>query len=95
MSDKPEGSLGGTDIYKVEIEGKNPPVNLGPAINTPYGEEGVFMAPDGKTLYFSSEGHNTMGGYDIFKIGAGKRPAGASPKTWAGPSTRPTTTCFL
>jgi len=67
VSDKPEGSLGGTDIYKAEIDGKNPPVNLGSAINTPYREEGVFMAPDGKTLYFSSEGHNTMGGLDIFK----------------------------
>ncbi|MDD2984614.1 MAG: OmpA family protein [Crocinitomicaceae bacterium] len=35
-------------------------------INSPYDEEGVFMHPDGKTLYFSSKGHNTMGGYDIF-----------------------------
>ena len=67
VSDKPEGSLGGTDIYKAEINGKNPPVNLGSAINTPFREEGVFMAPDGKTLYFSSDGRNTMGGLDIFK----------------------------
>ena len=36
-------------------------------INTSSDEEGVFMHPDGKTLYFSSKGHNTMGGYDIFK----------------------------
>ena len=41
--------------------------NLGPIINTPYGEEGVFIHPDGKTMYFSSQGHSTMGGYDIFK----------------------------
>ncbi len=67
VSDKPEGSLGGTDIYKAEIDGKNPPQNLGTVINTPYREEGVFMAPDGKTLYFSSEGHSTMGGFDVFK----------------------------
>jgi outer membrane protein OmpA-like peptidoglycan-associated protein len=67
VSDKPEGSLGGRDIYKAEIDGRTPPQNLGPVINTPYGEEGVFMHPDGKTLYFSSEGHGTMGGYDIFK----------------------------
>ncbi|MBC6696876.1 OmpA family protein [Hymenobacter puniceus] len=66
VSDKP-GGLGGRDIYKVEIEGRGPAVNLGPAINTPYGEEGVFLHPDGKTMYFSSEGHNSMGGYDIFK----------------------------
>ncbi|GAA4368576.1 hypothetical protein GCM10023185_41490 [Hymenobacter saemangeumensis] len=67
VSDKPEGGRGGRDIYKVEIEGRGPAQNLGPQINTPYGEEGVFMMPDGKTMYFSSEGHNSMGGYDIFK----------------------------
>ncbi|HEX8330715.1 MAG TPA: OmpA family protein [Hymenobacter sp.] len=67
VSNRPEGGLGGSDIYKVEMESKAPPVNLGSTINTAYGEEGAFMAPDGKTLYFSSEGHNSMGGYDIFK----------------------------
>ncbi|WBA40424.1 OmpA family protein [Hymenobacter canadensis] len=66
VSDKP-GGLGSRDIYKVEMEGRGPAVNLGPAINTPYGEEGVFLHPDGKTMYFSSEGHNSMGGYDIFR----------------------------
>ncbi|GAB3582652.1 OmpA family protein [Hymenobacter daeguensis] len=66
VSDR-EGGAGGADIYKVDLEGKNTPVNLGSAINTAYGEEGAFMSPDGKTLYFSSEGHNSMGGYDIFK----------------------------
>ena len=67
VSDKPDGGRGGRDIYKIEMEGKGPAVNLGPVINTPYGEEGVFMMPDGQTMYFSSEGHNSMGGYDIFK----------------------------
>ncbi|WBO83352.1 OmpA family protein [Hymenobacter yonginensis] len=66
VSDKP-GGLGSRDIYKVEMEGRGPAVNLGPTINTPYGEEGVFLHPDGKTMYFSSEGHNSMGGYDIFR----------------------------
>ncbi|WP_460583292.1 OmpA family protein [Hymenobacter arcticus] len=67
VSDKAEGGRGGRDIYKVEIDGRAPAENLGPVINTPYGEEAVFLMPDGKTLYFSSEGHNSMGGYDIFK----------------------------
>ena len=35
-------------------------------VNTQYDEDGIFMHPDGKTLYFSSKGHNTIGGYDIF-----------------------------
>ncbi|GAB3287509.1 OmpA family protein [Hymenobacter tenuis] len=66
VSDK-EGGLGSRDIYKIEIEGRGPAINLGSVINTQYGEEGVFLHPDGKTMYFSSEGHNSMGGYDIFK----------------------------
>lgn len=70
VSDKPEGGLGSRDIYvsmKDEKGRWGKAVNLGNAINTPYGEEGVFMHPDGKTIYFSSQGHKSMGGYDIFK----------------------------
>lgn len=40
--------------------------NLGSTVNTPYDEESPYLHPDGKTLYFSSKGHNTMGGYDVF-----------------------------
>jgi outer membrane protein OmpA-like peptidoglycan-associated protein len=69
VSDRP-GGQGGRDIYVSKIvDGTNKwgePKNLGPEINTAYDEEGVFMHPDGKTLYFSSKGHNTIGGYDVF-----------------------------
>ncbi|ABG57771.1 OmpA family protein [Cytophaga hutchinsonii] len=41
------------------------PVKL--TINTPFDEDAPYMHPDGKTLYFSSKGHSTMGGYDVFK----------------------------
>ncbi|MFU8843702.1 MAG: OmpA family protein [Bacteroidales bacterium] len=61
---------GGADIYVTRKDAKGrwqEPVNLGATINTPYDEEGVFIAPDNKTLYFSSRGHTSMGGYDIFK----------------------------
>lgn len=64
-----EGGQGGTDIYMVR---KLPhgewamPMNMGPVINTPYDEDSPFIHPDGKTLYFSSKGHSTMGGFDIF-----------------------------
>ena len=70
VSDNPETSIGDRDIYvsrKDETGKWGKPENLGPTINTESGEEGVFLHPDGKTLYFSSEGHNSMGGYDIFK----------------------------
>ncbi len=64
-----EGGYGGKDIYVVHKDRKGrwgDAKNLGPAINTPYDEESVFMHPDGRTLYFSSMGHSTIGGFDIF-----------------------------
>ncbi len=69
VSDRP-GGLGGKDIWKSTRKGNGEwmePENLGPSVNTEYDEEGVFIHPDGKTIYFSSRGHNTMGGYDIFE----------------------------
>lgn len=69
VSDKP-GGFGKGDIYvstKNVIGEWGIAKNLDSVINTPYGEESVFMHPDGKSLYFSSQGHETMGGYDIFK----------------------------
>jgi flagellar motor protein MotB len=63
-------TIGGKDIfvsYRKENGGWARPVNLGKTINTPYDEEGVSLSKDGKTLYFSSKGHNSMGGYDVFK----------------------------
>lgn len=69
VSDKP-GGIGKHDIYYSIKDAKGnwgEAKNLGPNVNTEYNEEGVYMHPDGKTLYFSSEGHTSMGGYDIFK----------------------------
>tara|TARA_R110002096_G_scaffold295939_1_gene490298 strand:+ start:1756 stop:5355 length:3600 start_codon:yes stop_codon:yes gene_type:complete len=63
-----EGGLGGRDIYYCNILPNGNwalAQNIGSIINTSYDEDGVFMHPDGKTLYFSSNGHNSMGGYDI------------------------------
>ncbi|MGI4869825.1 MAG: OmpA family protein [Janthinobacterium lividum] len=40
---------------------------LGGAINTKYDDDSPYLSANGKTLYFSSRGHNTMGDYDIFK----------------------------
>lgn len=69
VTNKP-GGIGEHDIYYSQLDEKGKwgePVNIGPVINTKYNEEAVYMHPDGKTLYFSSEGHSSMGGYDIFK----------------------------
>lgn len=65
-----KGGLGDLDIYKAERDEKGgwgKPVNLGAAINTPFNEETPFVTDDGTVLFFSSEGHTSMGGYDIFR----------------------------
>ena len=70
ISNRPDMTLGGLDIFMSKLDAKGDwgkPVNLGPVINTHYDEETVFAHPDGKTLYFSSMGHKTMGGHDVFK----------------------------
>ncbi len=69
VSNTPKNSEGGKDIFmstKTADGEWGEAVNLGKTINTPYDEDAVAISPDGKTLYFSSKGHNTMGGYDIF-----------------------------
>ena len=63
-------SLGGLDIFVSERDSTGnwgTPVNLGPVINTPYNEESPFLANNDQTLFFSSRGHENMGGYDIFR----------------------------
>ncbi len=64
-----KGGLGGTDIYICKKIGKkwSIPKNAGPEVNTLYDEDFPNISPDGKNLYFSSKGHTSMGGYDIFK----------------------------
>lgn len=82
VSDKP-GGLGKHDIYVSNLDEKGkwgPGVGLGSVINTKYNEDGVYMHPDGKTLYFGSEGHTSMGGMDIFKS-----VFNAATNTWSEP----------
>ena len=63
-----EGGYGGKDLYKVERvkKGWGTPVNLGAEVNTQYDEDSPFVHPDGTRFYFSSTGHENMGGYDVF-----------------------------
>ncbi len=64
------GGYGGMDIYVAKKTGKGQwgrPVNMGPIINTSSDEDAPFIHPDGKTLFFTSDGPNSIGGNDIFK----------------------------
>lgn len=61
------GTIGGKDIfYSVKKDNSwSSPLNIGSIINSEYDEESPFLLKD--TLYFSSKGHNSIGGFDVFK----------------------------
>ncbi len=69
MAIQRDDSYGGMDIFVSFLQPDSSwskPLNLGPTINTAADEFTVFLAPDGQTLYFSSEGHNGYGSADLF-----------------------------
>ncbi|MFN9970562.1 MAG: hypothetical protein ACK58T_11745, partial [Phycisphaerae bacterium] len=68
ISERMEG-FGLGDVYVTQKKGDSwtSPKNLGEVINTDMDEKFVFIHPNGKTLFFASNGHPGMGSYDIFK----------------------------
>jgi Tol biopolymer transport system component len=77
FSSNREGGFGNLDIYVSEKDASGewgPAKNLGPEINTPFNEDTPFITMNDSLLYFCSEGHNSMGGYDNFK--SQKLPSG-------------------
>lgn len=69
-SDRP-GGKGGMDLWKIEIDGLGNPTgeaeNLGSYINTASDEISPFFHEQSSTLFFSSDGHGSLGGLDIYK----------------------------
>ncbi len=78
-----KGGYGGLDIYRsmrLSNGDWGTPVNLGPIVNSPYNEDCPFISPNDNKLFFSSLGHNSMGGYDIFVSEL------IGPKNWSKPA---------
>lgn len=63
------GGYGGKDLYLSRFTNGRweQAQNLGPVINSKYDETTPFLSNDGRTLYFSSNNLNSMGGFDVFK----------------------------
>jgi outer membrane protein OmpA-like peptidoglycan-associated protein/tetratricopeptide (TPR) repeat protein len=61
--------MGNLDLYvSRNINGVwSPPESISHKINSSEDEDGPFLSPDGKVLYFSSKGHNSSGGYDFYR----------------------------
>jgi outer membrane protein OmpA-like peptidoglycan-associated protein/tetratricopeptide (TPR) repeat protein len=92
ISSNPELTYGGKDIFvsRMNAKGKwDEPRNLGSLINTKYDEEGVFLTFDGETMYFSSKGHSSMGGFDIFKSELGDDGTWGKPQNLGYPVNTP------
>lgn len=88
VSDR-KGGFGGTDIYKSVFNPKTndwgEAINLGITINTALNEETPIMCKDGKKLFFSSQGHYNMGGFDIFCAQLDANNAWTEPKNLGYP----------
>ena len=68
-SERP-GGYGGRDIWMATLKDDGTwgnVRNMGPKVNTEENEDAPFLHPNGLILMYSSEGHNSMGGYDIFQ----------------------------
>jgi outer membrane protein OmpA-like peptidoglycan-associated protein len=64
-----KGGLGEMDIYKTSLQESGqwgPPVNLGASVNTALNDDTPFITDNDSLLFFSSQGHENMGGYDLF-----------------------------
>ncbi|MGB0999898.1 MAG: OmpA family protein [Flavobacteriales bacterium] len=83
-----EGGYGGMDIWSTEFDKRKKkwtkPKNLGPEINT-RGNEGFPTVHVDGTLFFSSTGHQTLGGYDIYRSQADEDGIFATPTNMGYP----------
>jgi Tol biopolymer transport system component len=95
-SDRP-GGFGGLDLY-ISRKVKNdwgPAVNLGPEINTQFNEDRPFLINNGKTLFFSSQGHENLGGYDLFRSDLQSNNLWSKPKNLGYPINTPDDNIFF
>jgi outer membrane protein OmpA-like peptidoglycan-associated protein/tetratricopeptide (TPR) repeat protein len=91
VSDR-QGGFGGYDIYRSIKNEKGEwgtPINMGPTINSKGNEKAPFIHPDGKTLYFSSDGWIGFGGYDIFYSRMNDNGSWSKPKNLGYPINSP------
>jgi outer membrane protein OmpA-like peptidoglycan-associated protein len=81
------GGLGGLDLWMSLYADSawQVPINLGPAINSPYDETTPFLARDGRTLFFSSNRCESIGGLDVFSAFFDDAQGGWQPVQALGP----------
>ena len=96
VSDR-KGGIGGKDIWyatRNENDTWGALKNMGSVINTPEDEQGIFLHADGHTLYFSSKGHGSTGGYDLF-VSRTSNEGWSDPKNLGSPLNTPGDDLYL
>lgn len=95
-SDRP-GGFGGLDLYisKKVNDDWGPAVNLGPEVNTEFNDDRAFLINNGKTLFFSSQGHENIGGYDLFRSDLQSNGLWSNPKNLGYPINTPDDNIFF
>ena len=95
-SDRP-GGFGGLDLYiSHKVKGDwGPAVNMGPEVNTEFNEDRPFMINNGKTVFFSSQGNENMGGYDLFRTDLQSNGIWSVPKNLGYPINTPDDDIFF
>ncbi len=95
-SDRP-GGFGGLDLYvSKKVKGDwGPAINLGPEINTQFNEDRPFLINKGKTLFFSSQGHKNIGGYDLFRSDKESNGLWSQPRNLGYPINTPDDNIFF
>jgi tetratricopeptide (TPR) repeat protein len=95
-SDRP-GGFGGLDLYISRKTGDEwgQPVNLGSEINTPFNEDRPFLINKGNTLFFSSQGHRNIGGYDLFRSDLQSNNIWSTPENLGYPLNNPDDNIFF
>jgi tetratricopeptide (TPR) repeat protein len=95
-SDRP-GGFGGLDLYicRKTAGDWGPAVNMGPEINTQFNEDRPFLINTGKTLFFGSQGHENIGGYDIFRSDLQSNGLWSIPKNLGYPFNTPDDDIFF
>jgi hypothetical protein len=72
-----------------------PAVNLGQELNTPFNEDRPFLINKGKTLFFCSQGHENIGGYDLFRSDMQPNGLWSPPKNLGYPLNTPDDNIFF
>lgn len=97
VSANPEFTKGGKDILVTRKNEKGKwgkPENVSGLINTVYDEEGVYLTRNGQEMYFASRGHNSMGGFDVFRSVMGEDGRWEAPENIGYPVNTPNDEVF-